>query len=135
MASVVPNYFAGVARGACFGIFDGEDARKVFIGDVDGFDCCVEDVLVGVGEEEDGFRGVVDVFGGEARMIFGEMDDCVFAGDIGCGDNGELRPVDGGIVSDGRDAAARDGGADGGSVPHAGESDVVHILSTARDFG
>jgi len=68
-------------------------------------------------------------------VILGEMDDEVIAGDIVCGDNGEARPVYGGIEADGSDAATRDGGADGGSVPHAGKSDVIHILRAAGDFG
>ena len=135
MAAVVPDYFAGVACSACFGVFNRENAGSFFVGDVDCFDGCVEDVLIRVGEEKDGFRRVVDEFGGEAGMVFGEMDDGVFAGNVGCGDDGELRPVDGRIVDDGGDATARDGGADCGSIPHAGKSDVVHILGAARDFG
>ena len=81
-----------------------------------------------------GSAGVVDVLGGEAGVVLGEVDDGVFAGDVGGGDDGELVPVDGGVEGDGGDAAAGDGGADGGTVPHAGEGDVVDVLGAAGDF-
>ena len=68
-------------------------------------------------------------------MVFGEVDDGVFAGDVGGGDDGELVPVDGGVEGDGGDAAAGDGGADGGAVPHAGEGDVVDVLGAAENLG
>ena len=68
-------------------------------------------------------------------MVFGEVDDAVFAGDVGGGDDGELVPGDGGVVVDGEDAAAGDGAADGGAVPHAGEGDVVDVLGAAQDLG
>ena len=101
-----------------FGLFDGEDAGEFFVGDFDGGDGGGEDGAVGVREEEDGFVGVVDVGGGEAEVVFGEVDDAVFAGDVGGGDDGELVPGDGGVEVDGEDAAAGDGAADGGSEPH-----------------
>jgi hypothetical protein len=63
------------------------------------------------------------------------MDDGVFAGDVGGGDYGELLPGNGGVKGDGGDAAAGDGAADRGSVPHAGESDVVDVLGFAEDLG
>ena len=34
------------------------------------------------------------MIGGEAGVVFGEVDDGVFAGDVGGGDDGELGPVD-----------------------------------------
>ena len=34
------------------------------------------------------------MLGGEAGVVLGEVDDGVFAGDVGCGDDGELGPVD-----------------------------------------
>ena len=40
-----------------------------------------------------------------------------------------------GIEGDGADAAAGDGGADGGAVPHAGQGEVVDVLGAAQDFG
>ena len=119
----------------CFGLFDGEDAGELLVGDVDGGDGGGEDGAVGVGEEEDGLVGVVDVGGGEAEVVFGEVDDAVFAGDVGGGDDGELVPGDGGVEVDGEDAAAGDGAADGGSEPHVGEGDVVDVLGLAQDFG
>lgn len=88
-----------------------------------------------MGEEEDGFVGVVDVGCGEAGVIFGEMDDDVLAGDVCCGDDGELVPGDFGRESDGLYAAACDGGADCGSEPHAGEADVVDVFGAAEDLG
>ena len=44
-----------------FGVFDGEDGGEFFVGDVDGGYGGGEDGAVGVGEEEDGLGGVVDV--------------------------------------------------------------------------
>ncbi len=116
------------------GVFDGVDGGQLFVGDVDGGYGGGEDGVVGVGEEEDGFGVVVDVGGGEAGVVFGEVDDGVFAGDVGGGDDGELVPGDGGVEGDGGDAAAGDGAADGGSVPHAGEGDVVDVLGAAQNF-
>ena len=59
----------GVVLGGCpdgggvggFGLFDGEDAGELLVGDVDGGDRVGEDGAVGMCEEEDGFVGVVDV--------------------------------------------------------------------------
>ncbi len=93
-----------------------------------------EDGAVGVGEEEDGLGDVVDVGRGEAGVVFGEVDDGVFAGDIGGGDDGELVPGDPGVEVDGCDAAAGDGAADGGSEPHAGEFYVVDVAGAAEDL-
>ena len=59
-----------------------------------------KDRSVGVSEEEDGFFDMVDVGGGEAEVVFGEVDDAVFAGDVGGGDDGELVPGDGGVKVD-----------------------------------
>jgi hypothetical protein len=118
-----------------FGLFDGVDGGEFFVDDVDGGDGFVEDGAVGVGEEEDGLFGVVDVGDGEAGMVFGEVDDAVFAGDVGGGDDGELVPGDGGVEGDAGDAAAGDGAADGCSEPHAGEGDVVDVLGAAADLG
>ncbi len=104
-----------------FRLFDGVDGGELFVGDVDGGDGGGEDGAVGVGEQEDGFFDVVDVGGGEAGLVFGEVDDGVFAGYVSGGDDGELVPGDTGVKGDGGDAAARDGAADSGSEPHAGE--------------
>ena len=116
------------------GVFDGVDGGEHFVVDVDSGYGGGECGFVGVGEEEDGFGVVVDVSGGEAGVVFGEVDDGVFAGDIGGGDDGVLVPGNGGVEFDGGDAAARDGAADGGSVPHAGEGDVVDVLGPAENL-
>ena len=89
---------------------------------------------VGVGEEEDRFFAVVDVGDGEAGVVFGKVDDAVFAGNVGGGDDGVFVPGDGGVEGDGGDAAAGDGAADGGSEPHAGEANVVDVLGAAEDL-
>ena len=94
-----------------------------------------KDGAVGVSEEENGLFGVVDVGDGEAGMVFGEVDDGVFAGDVGGGDYGVLVPGDGWVEGDGGDAAAGNGAADGGSEPHVGEGDVVDVLGAAEYFG
>jgi hypothetical protein len=75
------------------------------------------------------------VGGGEAGVIFGEMDDDVLAGDVGGGDDGELVPGDVGGEVDGLDAAAGDGGADGGPEPHVGEGEIVDVFGTTENFG
>ncbi len=95
------------------GLFDGEDAGEGLVGDFYGGYGGGEDGAVGVREEEDRLVGVVDVGGGEAEVVFGEVDDAVFAGDVGGGDDGELVPGDGGVEVDGEDAAACDAGACG----------------------
>ena len=116
------------------GVFDGVDGGQVFVSDVDCGYGGGERGAVGVGEEEDGLGVVVDVGGGEAGVVFGEVDDGVFAGDVGGGDDGELVPGDGGVEGDGGDAAAGDCAADGGSEPHAGQGDVVGVEGAAEDL-
>ena len=73
--------------------------------------------------------------GADRFVVFGEVDDAVFAGDVGGGDDGELVPGDGRVEVDGENTAPGDGAADGGSEPHAGEGDVVDVLGLAEDFG
>ena len=116
------------------GFFDGVDGGQHFVGDVDGGYGGGEGGFVWVGEEEDGFGVVVDVSGGEAGVVFGEVDNGVLAGDVGGGDDGVFVPGEGWVEFDGGDAAAWDGAADGGSVPHAGEGDVVDVLGAAQNF-
>jgi hypothetical protein len=91
-----------------FGFFDGEDAGQRVVLNLDAADGGDERGLVRVREQQDGLVGVVDVRVGEAGMVLGEMDDGVFAGNIGCADDGELRPVDGGVKRDAADGAAGD---------------------------
>ena len=62
-----------------------------------------------MGEEEDGFGYVVDLVGGKARVVFGEVDDGVLAGDVVGADDGVVEPVDVGGEGDVADAAAGDG--------------------------
>ena len=62
----VPDDSGLVAGGARFGVFDGEDAGKFLVGDVDGLDGGGQDGLVGVREKQDGFGWVVD--GSAARQ-------------------------------------------------------------------
>jgi hypothetical protein len=118
-----------------FGLFDGVDGGEFFVGDVDGGYGGGKQDPVGVGEEEDGLFGVVDVGDGEAGVVFGQVDDGVFAGDVGGGDDGELLPGDGGVKIDGGDAAAGDGAADGGAEPHVREGDVVDVLGLTEYLG
>ena len=118
-----------------FRLFDGVDGGEFFVGDVDGGDGGGKHGAVRVREEEDGLFDVVDVGDGEAGMVFGEVDDGVFAGDVGGGDDGELVPGDVGVEVDGGDAAAGDGAADGGPEPHVGERDVVDVLGATEHLG
>ena len=67
-------------------------------------------------------------------MIFGEVDDAVFAGDVGGGDDGELVPGNAGVEGNAGDAAAGDGTADSGAEPHVRENDVVDILGATEDL-
>ena len=68
-------------------------------------------------------------------MVFGEMDDGIFAGNVGGGDDRELVPGNGGVEGDGGDAAARDGAANGGSEPHVGKGEVINVLGATHNFG
>ena len=141
MRGAGPDDVGGVVavfvEGGCggFGGFDGEDAGEFFVGDGDGGLGGQEGGFVGVGEEEDGFGYVVDFVGGQAGMVFGEVDDGVLAGDVGGLDYGVVGPIDVWGEGDGLDAAASDGGADGGAVPHVGEGLVVDVSGGAEDFG
>jgi hypothetical protein len=116
-------------------VFDGVDGGEIFLDDVYSGYGGGQEGAVGVGEEEDWLFGVVDVGDGEAGVVFGEVDDGVFAGDVGGRDDGELLPGNGGVEIDGGDAAARDGAANGGAEPHSREGDVVDVLSLAQDLG
>src|SRR5216683_1234061 len=126
--------FAPDDLGLLLGVFDGVDGGELFVGDVDGGYGGGKDGAIAMGEEEDGLGVVVDVGGGEAGVVFGEVDDGVLAGDVGGGDDGELVPGDPGGEVDGDDAAAGDGAADGGSEPHAGEGDVVDVLGATENL-
>ena len=109
----------GFVAGFCggFGGFDGEDAGEFVVVDGDGGASGEEGGLVGVGEEEDGFGYVVYFRSRQAGVVFGEVDDGVFAGDVGGADDGVFVPGDVGGEGDGADAASGYGGADGGAVP------------------
>ena len=124
---------AGV--GGAFGVFDGEDAGEFVVGDVDGAEGGEECGFGGVGEKEDGLFGVIDVGVSEAGMIFGEMNDGVFAGDVFGGDDGVLVPGNFGGEGDAGDAAAGDRGADGGAMEHAGEIEVIDVLGATEHLG
>ena len=115
-----------------FRLLDGVDGGEFFVGDVDSGYGGGEEGPVWMGEEEDGFGDVVDVGDGEAGVVLGEVDDCVFAGDVGGGDDGELVPGYGGVEGDGGDSAVGDGAADGGAEPHAREGDVVDVLGATE---
>jgi hypothetical protein len=65
-------------------------------------------------------------------VVLAEVDDSVFAGDVGGGDEGEFVPGDRGVEGDKGDAAARNGAADRGAEPHAGQGDVVNILGATE---
>jgi hypothetical protein len=77
---------------------------------------------------------VIDLTVGEAGVVLAEMDDHVLAGNVGCGDDGELVPRNMRWKRDRRDAAARDAAAYRGAVPHTGQRDVVHIPSLPQDL-
>lgn len=85
-------------------------------------------------KKKDRLFGVVDVSDGQTRMVFGEVDDGVFAGDVCGGDDGEFMPGNGRVKSDGGDPSPWDGAADRGSEPHAWERDVVDIPGAAKDL-
>ena len=78
---------------------------------------------------------MVDMGRGEAGVIFGEVDDGVFAGNVGGGDDRELAPRDDGIKGDRGYAATGEGAADGGSEPHVRQGDVVDVLGAAEYLG
>jgi len=91
-------------------------------------------VLVGVGEQEDGFVGVVDVGAGEAGLVGDDQLDLIFAGDVGGGDDDEFVPGDAGVVVNCLDEAAGNRAADGCAVPEAFAVDVVDVFCAAKDL-
>ena len=58
-------------------------------------------VLVGVGEQQDGFFAVIHLAVGKAGLIGDDELNVIFAGNVGGGDDGELAPVDAAIEGDG----------------------------------
>ena len=88
-------------------------------------------VLVGVGDQQDGFFAVIDLAVGKAGLIGHDHLDVVFAGNVGSSDYGEFAPVDCAIEADGADESAGNGAAHRGAVPHAFTLDVVDVARGA----
>ena len=78
-APVAPDKVVAFLR-----LLDGVDAgHGVVVVDADAGDGSGKGGAIGVGQEEDGFGYMVDVGVGEAGVIFGQVDDGVFAGNVG----------------------------------------------------
>ena len=91
--------------------------------------------LVRMREQQDRLFRMVHLVSGQAGVILCEVNDCVLAGYIGRADYDKFTPVHGGVEVDGADASACDAGTYGGTVPHAGQSQVVDILRSAQHLG
>ena len=119
----------------CQAVFHGEDGGKRIVGDLDGGYRNGEAFAVGVGKEKNGLFGMVDLFFGEQGLIFEEERHEVAAWDVFGRDDGELVPRDMVREGDAGDAAARDGGADRGTVEEVGACKVVDIVSLSEELG
>src|ERR1039457_5399366 len=78
---------------------------------------------------------MIDLLGGKGGMVLGQVDDAVLTGNVSRRNDGELRPVDTRVEGNGRNAAPRNGGTHGGSVPRAGLCDVVNVQRSPGNFG
>ncbi len=70
----------------------------------------------------------------EDRLVVADEADDVVAGDVGRGDDGDLRPVERGVEVDGDEAGVGVGRADRRAEPGAGEDEVVGVLRFAREL-
>ena len=71
----------------------------------------------------------------EDRLVVADEADDVVAGDVGRGDDGDLRPVERGVEVDRDEAGVGVGRADRRPEPGAGEHEVVGVLRLTRQFG
>ena len=116
-------------------VFHGEDGGEQIVGDLDGGYRNGKALAVRVGKEKDGLFGVIDIFFGEQGLVFEEERHEVAARNVFGRDNGELVPWDVVRERDANDAAARDGGADSGTVKEVRACKVVDIASLSEELG
>jgi len=116
------------------GIFDAEYSGQGVEFDVHRSPCLFEQVFIGVGEEEYCFFGMVHKSIREARLIFDQQSDAIFAGNVPGGNNGEFIPRN--IVPEPNveDFPACEGASHGDAVDHFRESQVVHITRSSGDL-
>ena len=119
----------------CQAVFHGEDGGKRIVGDLDSGYRNGKALAVRVGNEKDGLFGVIDVVFSEQGLVFEEKRHEVAARNVFGRDNGELVPRDVVRKRDAGDAAARDGGADRGTVEEVGACKVVDIVSLSEELG
>ena len=67
----------------------------------------------------------------EDRLVVADQADDVVAGDVGRGDDDDLRPVERGVEVEADEAGVGVGRADRGAEPGAGEDEVVGVLRLA----
>ena len=99
-----------------------------------GHDGFAQFLPAGVGEQQDGFIAMIHLTVGKAGLVVEDEVNVIAAGNVECGDNGELGPVDARIEVDAANEAAGDGAAYGGPVPHAFALKVVHITGAAEQL-
>jgi hypothetical protein len=84
-----------------------------------------------VSQEENRLLGVADLFGHQERLIIADQRDHVLARDVLVIGDHHAVPVEGGVEFDSLDSSAWDGGADGATVEHSGNAQVIDIESIA----
>lgn len=106
----------------------------MFVSNVDGGDGGREYRAVGMGKQENGFFDVIDVGYREAGMVFCEVNDGIFAGNVGGGDYGELVPRYDRVEFYRGNAAPGDRAADGCTEPHTRKRDIVDVPRTTENL-
>ena len=110
-----------------FAFFDGEHGGKRFVFDMDGRDSLPQLLLVAMRDQHDGLFAMVYIPVGKTRLIRKDQLDVILAGNIGCGYDRKLIPIDLGVERDRPDQSPGDGASDGSAVPHPFAIDVIDV--------
>ena len=73
--------------------------------------------------------------GGEDRLVVLHEVDDVLAGHVGCGEDDDPAPVEGGVALDPEQASVRLGRPNGAAVPCPGDHEVVGVPGGADELG
>ena len=119
---------------ACERIIEGENSGKGLDFDAHSPPRFFKQILVPVGEENDGLFGMIDKLGGQTGLVVNQERDAIFPRDILGGDDREFAPGNVAFVMNPANAAARGRAANGHAVKHAGKRDIVHVAGPACNF-